>query len=44
MLFYVLKRLGLFGDSRKQNAKTHQIVTLNFEETEAALLLADFQL
>ena len=44
MLFYVLKRLGLLGDARKQSARTHQIVTLNFKETEAALLLADFQL
>ena len=44
MLFYVLKRLGLLGDATKQSARTHQIVTLNFKETEAALSVADFQL
>ncbi len=44
MLFYVLKRLGLLGDAMKQSARTHQIVTLNFKETEAALVSADFQL
>ena len=44
MLFYVLKRLGLLGDATRQSARTHPIVTLNFKETEAALVSADFQL
>jgi len=44
MLFYVLKRLGLLGDATKLSARTQHIVTLNREETEDALRVADLQL
>ena len=37
MLFYALKRLGLMGDSSREDPRRQHIVVENFEETQAAL-------
>lgn len=42
MLFYVLKRLGLLGDSAKLPSRSQHIVVANQEDTAAALKKADF--
>ena len=42
MLFYVLKRLGLLGDSAKEDPRRQHIVVENFEDTKAALFRAGF--
>lgn len=41
MLFYVLKRLGLLGDARKEEPRRQHIVALNYDSLQEALKKSD---